>query len=244
MRRRRRRRVHVLAALVCLAGTWASGAGAQDGSDSAAYRALTQTPVSALPPDFDVGITGERGNGVAVQARYGIVTFDTHLYIHNFGLGVSVPAGGTNLNATVGYYMPRCGVKVCHSHVMGSAGLSENLASIALGNGSKASTFDIGLQGSFGFAHPSDTTLASGALFVPFSLVPAPRGLRLVPYVSPGVGLGLVRDDSGTTAGLLFLFDAGLGLILRDVRINLSLSRAFLPDGNWVAGVGVRIGGH
>lgn len=220
-----------------------SGARAQDASDSAAYRALTQTPAGALTPLFDVGITGERPRSVSVHARYGIMSFDSHEYTHDFGVSVVVPVGGTALSATGGYYFPNCTDGACQSHIMASIGSDQNLVAIQLGKGGDArATVDVGLTSQIGFANPSDTTLVSGALSLPVSLVPAPRGLRLVPYVSPGVGVGLVHPDHGTEAGLQFLFNAGVGFLARGFTANVALSRAFLPDGNWLVGVGLSFG--
>ena len=217
---------------------------AQDASDSAAYRALTQTPAGALGPLFDVSVTGERAQKVSVHVRYGLMSFDSHEYTHDFGLSVVVPVGGVSLSATGGYYWPNCTDNACDSHVMGALGLAENLVAIPTGRGDQRATFDIGLTAQVGFANPHDTTLVSGSVSLPVSLVPAPRGLRLVPYVAPGVGVGLVKPDSGTEAGLQFQFAAGVGLLARDFTANLALSRVFLKGGNWLVGVGLSIGGR
>src|SRR5690349_13551340 len=66
-------------------------AAAQDASDSAAYRALTQTPPAAFALSLGPAITGRRGSGPAVSGRYGLMSFRTNDYIHNFGLGVDGP---------------------------------------------------------------------------------------------------------------------------------------------------------
>lgn len=230
--------------LVMCVGLAGRGIAAQDASDSAAYRALTQTPAGALTPLFDASITGQRARSVAVHVRYGIMSFDSHEYTHDFGLSVVIPVGSASLSATGGYYFPNCTDNACHSHIMGSLGLDQNLVAIGLGRGSdhESATFDIGLSAQVGFANPSDTTLVSGAISLPVSLVPAPRGLRLVPYVSPGVGVGVVHPDGGTEAGLQFMFNAGVGLLARGFTANVALSRVFLPDGNWLVGVGFSFG--
>ncbi|HEY7878631.1 MAG TPA: hypothetical protein VIC55_10420 [Gemmatimonadaceae bacterium] len=228
---------------MCL-GLAARGACAQDSSDSAAYHALTQTPIAALAPLFDISVTGgeQQARSVAVHARYGIMSFDSHEYTHDFGLSVVVPVGSASLSATGGYYFPNCTDHACRSHVMGSVGLSQNLAVIGLGRRSDGASMDIGLTSQIGFAHPSDTTLISGAVSLPVSLVPSPRGLRLVPYISPGVGVGVIRPDSGTEAGLQFLFAAGVGLLAHGFTATVALSRVFLPGGNWLVGVGLSFG--
>lgn len=220
------------------------GARAQDASDSAAYRALTQTPLGALPLPFDVAVTGERVRALAVRTTYGIMSLDTHEYIHNFGIGIDIPAGTASLGLTAGYYWPDC-KGTCRGHFMASAGVSENLVQLWLGDaGGGGTTFDIGIDAALGVGTPKDTTLASGNVAIPFSLVPHGRSLRLVPYVAPGLGVGLTRAEGSTEAGLLFTFGAGVGVIAsRRFSAHVGLSRAFLPDGNWLVGVGLAFGG-
>lgn len=229
---------------VCIAMVRPSIAHGQDHSDSAAYRALTQTPAGALGPLFDVSVMGMRATSVAVHARYGIMSFDSHEYTHDFGLTVVMPVGGAELSATGGYYWPNCTDNACHSHIMGSLGMAQNLVAIPTGGGGQRATFDVGLNAQIGYAKPSDTTLVSGAVSLPVSLVPAPRGLRLVPYVAPGVGVGLIRPDSGTEAGLQFMLAAGVGMMARGFTANVALSRVFLSGGNWLVGVGFSVGRH
>ncbi|HEY7894241.1 MAG TPA: hypothetical protein VIC24_05030 [Gemmatimonadaceae bacterium] len=228
----------------CAALAWPTVVHGQDSSDSAAYRALTQTPAGALGPLFDVSVTGERARSLTVHARYGIMSFDSHEYTHDFGVSVVLPVGSAELSATGGYYWPNCTDNACNSHIMASVGVAQNLVAIPTGRGSERATFDVGLTAQLGFANPSDTTLVSGAISLPVSLVPAPRGLRLVPYVAPGVGVGLIRPDSGTEAGLQFMFAAGVGMLAPGFTANVALSRVFLNGGNWLVGVGFSVGGR
>jgi len=233
-----------LAGLAVCAVAICPAARGQDASDSAAYRALTQTPAGALEPLFDVSVTGERARSTNVEVRYGIMSFDSHEYTHDFGVSVNVPLGSASVSATGGYYWPNCTDNACNSHIMASLGVAQNLVAVPIGRGDQRATFDVGLSAQLGYAKPSDTTLVSGSLSLPVSLVPAPRGLRLVPYVAPGVGVGLVSPDSGTEAGLQFMFAAGVGVLARGFTANVALSRVFLKGGNWLVGVGIAIGRH
>lgn len=145
----------VCAAVICPA------ARGQDASDSAAYRALTQTPSGALGPLFDVSVTGERARSASVAVRYGIMSFDSHEYTHDFGLSVVVPVGSASVSATGGYYWPNCTDNACNSHIMASLGVAQNLVAIPTGRGDQRATFDVGLTAQLGYAKPSDTTLVS-----------------------------------------------------------------------------------
>jgi hypothetical protein len=169
------------------------------------------------------------------------MSYDTHEYTHNFGIGVDIPMGSASLALTAGYHWPDC-TDVCDSHFMASAGVSENLVSTGLGRGDGRGTFNIGIRAEAGFAAPKDTTLVSGKVAIPFSIVPGKRDLRFVPYIAPGVGVGLVRSDS-TEAGILFTLGAGVGLITsRGFTASVGIERAFLSDGNWVVGVDIALG--
>ena len=87
-----------------------------------------------------------------------------------------------------------------------------------------------------------NATLVSGRLSIPISLVPAQRSVTVIPYIAPGVGGGLVHDDSGTEVGLLFTLGAGIGLrTTHGFTAHAGISRAFLSTGNWLAGVGITI---
>lgn len=226
-------------------------AAAQDASDSAAYRALTQTPAGALPATMDVSMSGVRDRAPVFQVRYGIMSYDNHEYVHNFGVGVSLPVGSASIGLTGGYYWPNCNGQ-CEGHAMFGASLSQNLATVPLGGetggagggsgGGGGGAFNIGLRGKAGYARQG-ATLVSGELALPVSLVPASRSLRLVPYIAPGLGFGMVRDGDGTEAGLLFTFGAGLGLLTsHGFTATAGISRAFLSTGNWLAGVGITVG--
>lgn len=228
------------AVLLVAAASVSSRASAQDASDSAAYLALIRTPLAALPLPLDASITGEHARGVAYRFRYGLMSFDTHEYTHNFGVGVEFPVGGAVVGATVGYHWPNCN-GVCESNVMASVELSERLLAIPLGRGDDAGAFDIGVHAAVGFGTLTDTTLWSGRVAVPVSLVPGKGGVRFVPWVAPGVGVGAVRAGK-SEAGLQFTFGAGLGLLAGDrFRADAGIDRVFLKGGNWLVGVGLSV---
>lgn len=217
-----------------------TAASAQDASDSAAYRALTQTPTGALPMAMDVGITGLRDR-LTLRLRYGIMSYDNREYVHNFGVGLTIPVGSASVGLTGGYYWPDCNGR-CTGHSMFSGSVSQNLLRLPLGIGSGSGAFNVGLNGEVGYAK-QDVTLVSGRLSLPVSLVPSGRSLTLIPYIAPGLGGGLVKDDSGTEVGLLFTLGAGIALrTARGFTATAGVSRAFLSTGNWLAGVGITIG--
>jgi hypothetical protein len=213
---------------------------AQDASDSAAYRALTQTPVGAFSPWSSTAIAGRRGAGLALHARYGVQSFRSNDYVHNVGAGVDLPLANGRLGVTFGRYNPTCPRDDCPGHYMVSLSLDQNLAAVALGRSEHAASLDIGLQGAVGYARP-EGTLLSGSAVVPFALVPRREGLRFFPFVAPGGGVGLTHQADDTDAGMLPLLAMGVSALGAGDRLGVTagVTRAFLRGGNWVAGVNV-----
>jgi hypothetical protein len=215
----------------------------QDAGDWATYRALTQTPLGAFTSPFNVSITGIRAHSLEWRARYGMMTYDRRAQVQTFGVTLAVPAGDAALSFTAGYFMPTCARESCSAHVMASAAVSERLIGIQLGRGDEGGAFNIGFQGTLGFAKDG-ATLASAHAEFPLSLVPTKRSLRLVPYVAPGVGLGWARDSTAES-GMLFTIGAGLGLVASSgVRMSVGIRRVFVPGrDNWLVGVDLALGG-
>jgi hypothetical protein len=214
---------------------------AQDASDSAAYRALTQTPVGAFTLPLGAAITGQRGAGPAFYGRYGLMSFRTNDYIHNFGGAVDAPLARGRLGLTVGHYGPTCPRDDCPGHLMISVDASQSLATVSLGRRDHSASLNVGLDASAGYARPNRTTLVSGDAQVTFAMVPQGPGVRLLPYLAPGVGVGLTHENRNTDAGMLPMLSLGVGLLGFDDRLGITAgaSRVFLHGGNWVAGVNV-----
>jgi hypothetical protein len=214
-------------------------AAAQDASDSAAYRALTQTPPGAFALSLGPAITGRRGTGPTISGRYGLMSFRSNDYIHNFGLGVDGPVARGRLGLTIGRYGPTCPRDDCPGHLMAAVAASQPLAAVTVGRTDNSAALNIGLDASAGYARPRSTGLLSGAALVTFALVPRPSGVRLLPYIAPGVGVGLTHVSSNTDAGMLPMLDLGVGLLAFGDRLGVSAGarRVFLSGGNWVAGL-------
>ncbi len=212
---------------------------AQDASDSAAYRALTQTPVAAVPLALPASMTGVAGGRLAVAARYGLVSFATSDYVHNVAIGGDIRLGGGRLGVAAGVYHPTCDEPRCASHFMAEMNFSERLVGLAMGRDSSRATLNIGVAVSAGIGTPDGGTLFATGQRLPIALVPSTRGVRLIPYVEPGVGTGLVRTNAGTDAGLRAMFGAGVAALgLADgLSVSAGVHRVFLRDGNWLAGL-------
>lgn len=231
-------RLALAAVICCLAPPTAW---AQDASDSAAYRALTQTPVAALPMPLQSPLTGMASGPLTVSVRYGLMSFATSDYVHNFAIGGDVRLGAGRLGFAAGAYVPSCDRPRCGSHFMAEMNFSERVLGLVLGRDSSSASLNIGVMVSGGVGTPGDGTLLATGARLPIALAPSSHGLRLVPYLEPGFGTGLVRTSAGTDAGLRAMFGAGVAALgLTDgLVLNAGIHRVFMRDGNWLAGFGL-----
>lgn len=228
-----------LAIMVCCIAQ--NVARAQDASDSAAYRALTQTPLGALPTPLQGPLTGVASGTLDVTARYGLMSFADSDYVHNFAIGGDVRLGTGRIGLGLGAWLPACHRSECNGHFMAELSFSERLASIALGRDSTSATLNVGAAVAAALGTPRETTLFATSARLPIALVPSSRGLRLVPYVEPGFGAGLVDFHGNTDAGLRAMFGAGVAALgLADgLAVNAGIHRVFMKDGNWLAAAGL-----
>jgi hypothetical protein len=122
---------------------------------------------------------------------------------------------------------------------MASIDFSQGLVSVALGRPEESGSLNLGLTAGMGLGTPDDVTLLSGEASIPFALIPRMGSTRVFPFISPGVGVGMIDTDSGTDAGLLPTFAAGVGLLTSEDRVGMlaGISRVFLKGGNWLAGL-------
>jgi hypothetical protein len=219
----------------------AAPAAAQDASDRAAYRALTQTPLAALAPLLDVSVLSAGDRGPTLHSRYGLMSYDDREYIHNFGVGADFPVGSGRVGVTAGFYWPNCDNDRCSGHVMASGHFSSSLFGTRLGRSPRAARLNLGVDAGGGVGAPRGETLLAAAATVTAAVVPYGESVRLVPFIAPGVGVGLVRNDEGTEAGIRPTFGAGLGLLGLGggLGVNAGISRVALRRGNWLAGVGL-----
>lgn len=227
----------VLLAMLLSAALFRTGS-AQDPSDLAAYRALTQTPLGGLIAPSGPAVSGEP-SGWGWHVQYGLRSLDDHEYTHTAGAGIELPLGRGRIGFTAGAYLPNCSTGECPGHFMASAGFGERIVGIALGRDSSSATLNIATQLELGLGFPSNATLFAASATIPVALVPSGNGLRLLPYLAPGLGSGLVSENGETEAGLRGQIGAGvsaLGLI-KGFTLTAGIERVLLQDGNWLVGL-------
>jgi hypothetical protein len=228
-----------LVLLAVLLSAWASrAASAQDASDLAAYRALTQTPLGGLIAPTGPAVSGEPA-GWGWHVQYGLRSLDDHEYVHTAGAGMELPVGRGRIDLTAGAYLPACTEGDCPGHFMASAGFAERVVGIALGRDSSSATLNIATQLELGLGFPSQATLFAAAATVPVALVPTGQGVRLLPYLAPGLGSGMVSENGESEAGLRAQIGAGVSVLglIKGFTLTAGIERVLLQDGNWLAGL-------
>jgi hypothetical protein len=217
---------------------------AQDSSAVAAYRALTQTPPGALLPTAGVSMMGTEARAWTVHLRYGLMSFDNDEYVHNVGIGGDVRLGAGRIGLTLGLYEPACKDDRCPGHFMGAVTFSERIVGVAMGREASRATLQVGLDAAAALGTPSGSTLYAATISLPVSFASDTSGFRLVPYVAPGLGTGLVRENGQTDAGIRAIVSAGIGLtgIGRGLGLTAGVQRVLLEGGNWLVGLGLSYG--
>ena len=224
--------------LILLSATLSGVVSAQDASDSAAYRALTQTPLAGLIAPNGPAVSGEPARW-GWHGQYGLRSLDDHEYIHTAGAGIDLPVGRGRISFTAGAYLPNCSSGECPGHFMASAGFAERIVGIALGRDTSSATLNIATQLELGLGFPSGATLFAAAATIPVALVPSGEGLRLLPYLAPGLGSGLVSENGETEAGLRGQIGAGVSAVglIKGFTLTTGIERVLLQDGNWLVGL-------
>ena len=217
-------------------------AAAQDSSAVAAYRALSQTPPGALAASAgSLSVLGSGPRSWSVHLRFGLMSFDNDEYVYNFGVGGDVRVGSGRLGLVVGAYTPDCKDDQCPGHFMGALTFSERIAGVQVGRAESRATLTVGMDASAALGTPADATLYAGAVSLPISFASDTSGFRLIPYIAPGLGTGLVTENGGTDAGIRATFGAGITLTgaARGLDFTAGVQRIFLQGGNWLVGTGL-----
>lgn len=219
---------------------------AQSSEAFAGWAGLVSTPVGGLTPDI-VPPGGEEGFGV--RARYGHWQFDEDDdNTTNLGFGISFGDGQARTTLEVG----RRSVKHCDDCDGFLAGIDVDVAVLerpldrsADGDATGRGRLGVSVRPAIGYMTITGdkdlSTLALG-LSVPVSLaVPIGERGRLVPFVAPGFGLGLVSSGDDSETGTRVLLGGGLALadLAPGLRVTGSFSKIFIEDGATVYGVGL-----
>ena len=214
--------------------------GAQSDGDAAAYFALTLTPPGAFAPLATVGRLGEPTSST-LSLRYGRLSYDGDDAIHSVGVGGDFRAGSGVLGVTGGAVV----CSGCDALIMIGVDWTTPLVRRTAADGA----YGIGLTTAAGAALPtsdeSDGFLLSGSIGVPFSMVAGkPDGLRVIPFITPAIGVGSVVTDDGAT-GLRPILGGGIGIVAANgFGVSAGVQKVFIEGGEAVLGITLTLGGR
>lgn len=222
-------------ALGIVAVVWVPRTRAQGINDLAAYGAMISTPVAAVSPVVLPYMTGIEQQGLGFAVRYGRMSFDggsTYALLGDF----TGPAGKGSWGLGAGYLGATCGG--CVGNLMADVHIERPLATA----GSKDGTlFTLGMQGTVGFAKPSEGTAWAGAVNVPVALSVTAGRVDIVPFVSPGIGIGMVSEFGSSDTGYRFELGGGVGVanVAPGLEITASAEKVLISGGRTVFGLGL-----
>ena len=211
------------------------GIRAQSIGDVAAYGAMVSTPVAALSPIVLPYMTGTEQRGLGFAAKYGRLSLGDFGSANTLVADFTGPMGKGSWGLEAGYLETTC--EGCEGNVM--AGL--HLEAPLVAAGSKTGTlFTLGMQGTIGFAKPTDGTAWAAGVTMPVALSMTAGRIQIVPFVSPGIGVGLVSAD-GSHSGYRFDVGGGVGVtnVAPGLGITVGAQKVLIDGGRTVFGLGV-----
>jgi hypothetical protein len=243
--------------LMFVAGTARGQAASND--QQSAYVALYYTPVAGLPPlapSFDTS-SHSSGSRVVLQGRYGQMTRGGDLWLKTMGLGVEIPMGHWSLAGTMAYLSASCtpdwsDVHDCTGDVMLGAAARRTFLikpigdrpAPAKGKRSSAPPNDesllVGFEGAAGFSPRQGEQALALSAGLPVALAFRNGDVRIVPFVTPGIGYGrlghvVFEDEEFYTShgAIMPMLGGGLGLEFgkSGVGVNLGFQKVFKSNG-------------
>ena len=228
-----------LACAAALVATAARPAAAQDLHDFVAWAAMMSTPYGGLAPTVTRAMAGGAATGrSAFELRYGHWAFDGESdAIHIGGIGARIGAVGL----TLGYE----GCSGCDGNLIGGIDYEAMLARHELTADNGHSLFTLGLRPAVGLGHglgDGGGLSIAATMDMPIAVsVPVGKTAKMVPYVSPGFGVGAIRADGESENGTRGALAFGVGLVdlAPGLGVNLGWRKIFLEDAPMTIGLGL-----
>lgn len=187
----------VMLAAAALAAVQSRPAAAQSGGDVAAYFALHSTPLGALPPVAPMAAGAARGT----MLRYGRLPIGDGATLQTVALRFDRSTGAGRLGWTVGTQL----CDGCSNLVMTGVDYIRPLVG-SRATSPRSARLQAALAPSLGLAIPLEslgsTWIVSAGVGVPVSVsVPVGATARLVPFLTPGLGVGILAGGGGGEVG-------------------------------------------
>ena len=231
------------------------GAAQTDPDHQSAYRALIYTPVAGLPPLPPNADSLGNKSGISLIGRLGHMTRNGGLSLTSYGVGVEVPKGRTRLGATIAYMSASCGWEWegstdCAGDIMLGGNMRTWITTRPL-NGSEPpqkgkrsasneSKLLVGFEGSAGYSPRQGRSALAVAAELPTALALQSGTVRIMPFITPGIGYGRLgnvsySDDEPLTShgAIVPMIGGGLGLEFgtSGVGANVGFQRVLKGEG-------------
>lgn len=210
-----RRGLALLVRSVAILAVATNVAAAQRPDEQSAYVALIYTTVGGLPPlPPSVDSLGRKnGSGIVLHGRLGHMSRTGGLSLNAYGVGVEFPVGRVSVGGTLAYMSASCGEAWagdtdCEGDIMLGGTVRSTLATKPIGGAAPSpkqkrgarptntSSLLIGLDGSFGFSPRQGEQALAIAGGVPTAIVLTRGDLRILPFITPGLGFGRLGNVS------------------------------------------------
>ena len=209
----------------------------QDDGDVIAYLALITSPTGGFVP-LPVGAQLAPPQG-ALAFRYGHLRFDGDDSFHGIGLTGQFRGAGGLVGLTGGVRLCRG----CDPTVLLGLDWTMSLSRTAFSD----ATLVIALQPAVGVgvltSENANGGFLSGALAAPFTLVSGQRGgTRVIPYVTPAIGVGTVTADVDVGGSRAMLGGGIAVLTARGIGVSGGFQKVFIEGGETTIGLAVTFG--
>ena len=233
------KKLWVCVGLLCAAWIVPRPASAQV-DDYVAWVALMTTPVGAFGPSVDDPLASGEESGWGLRARYGHWQFAPNDdNTTNLGVAATFPAGQGSLSLEVGLTTQK-DCSSCDAYMVG-ADLQVPLLNSENG-------LAVSLNPEVGYMTPANesgfTAFALAANLPIAYPITAGGTLRIVPFLSPGFGLGRVSGGGESETGARLMFGGGAALVHTPtgIRVTPTISRVFLEGEVSVLGIALGFG--
>jgi len=215
---------------------------AQGDDSGIGYFALIFTPPGGIAPVARQWMLSDPSTKISFDANWGHLPVDNSS-INMFTGGVTFPtdSGKADFGLSAGYGMLNC------SGCFGTFVLGAEYEGRVMQSSGTNGTFTLGLDGRLGLGRTSlsggATTYLSASAGMPLSLAFG-RGdaMRIVPFLTPAVGIGHVGSSLGET-GVRLLVGGGVGILSQPSGIGatLGVQRVLIDGGKFLFGLGVSL---
>jgi hypothetical protein len=230
-----------LAAAVATLAVSPTLARAQSESDLAAYVVLIATPQGGFAPIVTPAMLGQAPAPRRLTVRYGRVDLFEDA-TNNLALTALLPSGSRgSVSLTAGYWNPDC--DGCRGHLVLGLGGDARLASGPISSGPDAAQLNVGFAGEVGFAKPEEATFLSATVGMPVTLVASGEGIRIAPFLTPGLGFGYGTGGGFSESGTRPMLGGGIGIhAANGLGVNFGFQKVFIEGGRMTIGLNLGFG--